>query len=131
MQINSADATIALGDNDTVIITSPSGKANHWIEVWERDPGDLEVAFIVPGKRRGRFEQLLIGSATEEDAVAREAVRLVCNLVEEHTVLAWDRRLLRGGRQFIDADKLSSRVRQNLSWVVSWRGTYSSDAPAV
>ncbi len=109
------------------ILPAESGERRR-LEVWCRGPADLEVAFHVPGKQGSPFEQVIAGPAAEEDAVLEAAVRFVADLVRERRVLAWDRRLLRGGRRFLEAGELAPETRRRLAWVVSWRGTWNWSA---
>ena len=124
-------ASIATPRNDTVTIADPSGHSDRVIEVRIRDDSDVEVKFFVPGKPSSPFEQVFSGPTPEAEMVLREALSFVADLIADRIVLAWDSRLLRGGRRFLNASDLKPESLRHLAWVVSWRGTHDWNAPAV
>jgi hypothetical protein len=128
--VQPSDATVTQADDDRVIIVPPSPTNSLRIQIWERDPADLQVEVFVPARRGSPFEALFVGPQAEEAKVAADAIRLVCDLVAERAVLGWNPGFWGGGRKFIEVDKLSE-TRADLSWIVSWRGTYDWDSPAV
>ena len=129
-QIEPSDATVTQADDDRVIIAPPWPTNGLRIEIWERDPPDLQVEIFVPAKRGSPFEALFIGPEADEGKVATDAIRLVCDLVAERAVVGWNPGFWDGGRKFIEVGKLSE-TREALSWIVSWRGTHDWNASAV
>lgn len=128
--LNPEDAAVSVARDDTVAIAPPSGDSNRLIEVRVRAIADLEVAFVVPSKPGSPFEQVFTGPHEEADAVIRETVAFVCDLIAERMVLAWDSRPLRGGRRFLKANDLTPAALRHFAWVVSWRGAQDWSAPA-
>jgi hypothetical protein len=122
------DGAVVRAADDAIRILPPPARAGQLLEVRVRDAADVEVAWFVPGKRGSPFEQCFVAPAEEADALAREVVEFVCDLVAERRVLAWDSRLLRGGRRFLGAGELAPSALRQLGWVVSWRGTHDWSA---
>jgi len=129
IQTEASIATVTQGAEDRLMIASPSKTNGLRIEVWERQPADIEVALFVPDKRGSPFEVLLIGSQAEELDVAADALELVCDLIAERKVLGMHSGFWHGGGKVIEVGELSAETRRGLSWIVSWRGTYDWSAP--
>jgi hypothetical protein len=105
------------------------GDPHRFLEVRLRDPADLEIAFFVASKSGSPFEQMFTGPSEEADAVGREAVAFVCDLIAERMVLALDPTPLRGGRRFLRIGDLTPSTLRQLAWIVSWRGARDWSAP--
>lgn len=121
-QLNSEDATVTIANDHIIEIASASSDSGRSLEIRVRGAADLEVAFIVPSKPGGPFEQVFAGPVEEADKVIREACAFTCDLVAERVVLAWDPSLLRGGRRFLKASELTAAAKYDYAWAVSWRG---------
>ena len=117
-------ALVASVDADSVSIEG-SPKAGRRIEVYVRDASDFDVRFHIPEKKGSPFELLIAGNIEEAEEVQRSVARFVADLVAERQILIMDTR----GRQFIAVSDVGSLAR-HISWVVSWCGTYDSDATA-
>ena len=90
-----------------------------------RPGGELLLEYHVQGKRGSPFELLWIGDPESGD-VAEHIARFVVELLTERRVLAMARRFWWGERQFPLIAELTAPKSKRFSWVVSWRGTYSS-----
>ena len=117
-------------DHGWIEVSDPSAKPGRQITVHVRDDGDFDIAFHIAGKQGSPFEQVVIGNPEDAEGVLASVVQFVADLVGERLVLIWDKRVLSGGRRFIAPADLSATMLKHCSWVVSWRGTYDSDATA-
>lgn len=129
---------IALANTGAVVELTEDGwitvegslKPGRRIEVYVRDASDFDVRFHVPEKQGSPFEQVIAGDLHEAEEVQSTVAQFVADLVAERQILLMDPRLFRGGRRFLAASDVNDSMVRHASWVVSWRGTYDSDAPA-
>ncbi len=124
------DVSIQQIGDDSIEVSDSSAKPGRRIDIFIRGESDFDVGFHVPGRQGSPFEQVMAGAAEEAAAVQRAVVQFVADLIAERVVLAMDDRLFGGGRRFIAARDLSASIMKHLAWVVSWRGTYDTEASA-
>lgn len=115
---------------DGWVTVEGSPKPGRRIEVYVRDASDFDVRFHVPEKQGSPFEQVIAGDPHEAEEVQSTVAQFVADLVAERQILLMDPQLFRGGRRFLAASDVNDSTVRHASWVVSWRGTYDSDAPA-
>jgi hypothetical protein len=116
-------ASVSLLDSDTICIGLPSSLKGRALEIRIRGVSDIEVAFVVPGKKGSPFEQLFVGPSAEETSLIGEVVSFVSDIVNERVALAWASGVLGGGRRFLRARELGPAERRKYAWSVSWAGS--------
>jgi hypothetical protein len=127
--LSSFRASVTL-DGKWINVSSALAKPGRSIRVYVRDVSDFDVQFHVPERKGSPFEQVIAGTLEEAEQVEAAMVQFATNMVEEKLVLAWDSRLVRGGRQFLTPSH-ANESRKHISWVASWRGTYDRGGPIV
>src|SRR5438876_11824519 len=84
----------------SIQVPAPETAPDRHLVIHLRPDGDLQVEFHIPKRRGSPFEQLIVIPDEAFEEALDEAVAFVSRLLKEDLVLAWDSRLLGGGRRF-------------------------------